>query len=243
MTNQSDNSTLTLIIPAYNEEKRLPVFLDSVVEYIQNHSSDISEILLVDDGSTDNTIRVATQYQTKIPTLRILKQPHNQGKGAAIARGVAEAAGNWIVFIDADGATPISELPKMRQALSQAQVAVGNRWMSGADVYRSSLFRHASGWIYKTYMGFFGLGGIDTMCGFKGYHYDVAQELFSNLLEKRWLFDTEVAYKVVRHGYTVKNFPISWKSVEGSKLSSVDLIKSGLHVWPLISRIKKSETI
>lgn len=239
MIDQRKTPTLSLVIPAYNEEKRLPEFLGTVATFVKESPNDITEILLVDDGSTDNTVAVARKYQADIPGLRVITQPNNQGKGAAIAKGVSEATGDWIVFMDADGATPISEIPKMRAALVKAQIGVGNRWMKGANVYRSSLFRHVSGWVYKTYMGMFGLGGIDTMCGFKGYHRDVAKDLFADLLEERWLFDTEVAYKAVRRGYTIENFPINWKSVEGSKLSPIDLLKAGGSIWFLIARIKK----
>ena len=95
-----------------------------------------------------------------------------------------------------------------------------------------------AGFSYRQYMRLFGLGQIDTMCGFKGYRKKAAQQLFSTLLEKRWLFDTEIAYKAVRHGYTIINFPIRWQSKDGSKLSTGTLIKSAWQIWPLIARLK-----
>ncbi|MEX1112792.1 MAG: dolichyl-phosphate beta-glucosyltransferase [Candidatus Andersenbacteria bacterium] len=233
--------SLSLIIPAYNEEQRLPVFLETVKTYIDTHPGDIQQLIIVDDGSSDATVSTANKFASRISQMTVLSHQTNKGKGAAIQTGVAHGSCDLIVFMDADGATPISELPKMRQALEKAQVAVGNRWMAGAQVHRSSPFRHISGWVYKTYMSMFGLNGIDTMCGFKGYEAAVAKDLFSNLLEPRWLFDTEVAYKAVKRGYTIKNFPIEWASVEGSKLSSGDLLKSALSIWPLIQRIKKEK--
>lgn len=231
--------SLSLIIPAYNEEKRLPPFLQSIVGYIKDHPDHIQEVIVVDDGSTDQTSSVAQSFSRELPSFTLVQQEKNQGKGAAIQAGVGQAVGDLIVFIDADGATPITQLPAMRQALEEAQIAVGNRWMKDARVHRSSPFRHLSGWVYKTYMSLFGLSGIDTMCGFKGYTVDVARDLFKDLLEPRWLFDTEIAYKAVKRGYTVKNFPIEWKAVDGSKLSSYELLKSALLIWPLIQRIKK----
>lgn len=228
---------VSIIIPAYNEEKRLGVFLESIVNYTNRRQQDIHEIIVVDDGSTDATISVTEEFASRLP-LHVLKHNQNKGKGAAVQTGIMAANGDYIVFIDADGATPISELPKMTDALSQTQIAVGNRWMVDAQTERHSLLRKLSGLIYRKYMSLFGLGKIDTMCGFKGYHRDVARDLFSNLIEERWLFDTEIAYKAVKAGYTIKNFPIKWESKDGSKLDTLTLIKTAFQIWPLIRKIK-----
>jgi dolichyl-phosphate beta-glucosyltransferase len=232
----------SLIIPAYNEDKRLGAFLDSISDYNKQHPNDIQEILVVDDGSQDKTFDVAIKFAGDLP-IRIIKHKHNKGKGAAVKTGVMSATADYIVFIDADGATPITELPKMLSALSEAQIGIGNRWLPGSQTERSSFLRKLSGYTYRQYMGLFGLGKIDTMCGFKGYHRDVAKSLFSHLLEQRWLFDTEIAYKAVDAKYTIKNFPIKWRSMDGSKLSTATLITSGLKIWPLIRRIKSHLSI
>lgn len=234
---------VSLVIPAYNEEKRLPGFLDTVIEYAQQHPQHIAEVLIVDDGSKDATHSIATAYADKLPGGKVLQHEKNRGKGAAVQTGVLAATAEYIVFIDADGATPVHELPKMVEALASAQIAVGNRWMKDSQAHRSTWLRHLAGWVYKTYMAMFGLGGIDTMCGFKGYHRAVAQDLFKNLVDQRWLFDTEIAYKAVRKKYSIKNFPIEWESKEGSKLSSFDLFKSALGIWPLIQKIKKDKIL
>lgn len=228
--------TTSLIIPAYNEEKRLGAFLQSVADYINQPGQKISEIIVVDDGSTDTTASMAGKFSQRLP-LKILQHEKNRGKGAAIRTGVMAASGDYIIFMDADGATPITELPKMLQALSTADVAVGNRWMAGAKTTRHSLLRKLSGFIYRQYMSLFGLGQIDTMCGFKGYRRDVAHRLFGSLQEERWLFDAEVAYKAVQSGYTIKNFPIIWESKDGSKLNAKTLIKTAFQIWPLIRKI------
>ncbi|MCH8748189.1 glycosyltransferase family 2 protein [Patescibacteria group bacterium] len=232
---------LSLVIPAFNEEQRLGSFLASISSYAARHRNQLREILVVDDGSTDRTVAVAKSYQSRLPGLKILHHQKNQGKGAAVKTGVMAARGDTIVFIDADGATPITELPKMITALTQADIAVGNRYMPGAKTDRGSSLRSLSGWVYRTYMKLFGLGAIDTMCGFKGYQRQVARDLFNPLLESRWLFDTEIAYKSVRRGYRTKNFPIRWTSMAGSKLDTKTLIKSALLIWPLVQKIKKNE--
>ena len=228
--------SISLIIPAYNEEKRLGVFLQSIVDY-SNQQQGIREIIVVDDGSTDATVSVAEKFSRRLP-LRVLRHVINKGKGTAVRTGVMAARGDCVIFMDADGATPITELPKMTDALKEAQVAIGNRWMAGSQTYRHSLLRKLAGFIYRQYMSFFGLGQIDTMCGFKGYHSAIARKLFSNLQEERWLFDAEVAYKAVRAGYTIENFPIKWESKDGSKLDTKTLLKTAFKIWPLINKIK-----
>jgi glycosyltransferase involved in cell wall biosynthesis len=230
----------SLIIPAYNEEKRLAPFLETVMAYVKQHPADLMEVLVVDDGSRDQTPEIASAFQKRDPRIRIIQLTPNQGKGAAVAAGVAAAAGNPIIFIDADGATPITELPKMLAALQVSDIAVGNRWLSGATSERHSPLRWLSGLVYRNYMKIFGLGHIDTMCGFKGYQQAVAKTLFQDLLEKRWLFDTEVAYKAKQRGYSVTSIPIRWTSQDGSKLSTFTLFKSALQIWPLIRRLRRA---
>ncbi len=230
---------LSLIIPAYNEEKRLSPFLDSIIDYTTTQTEDIFEVIIIDDGSSDDTFSLAQAYASKLPGGKVIRHKQNKGKGGAIQTGVKAATGDVIVFMDADGATPITELPHMILALQENQVGIGNRWLTNSHAEKSTLLRHFAGWVYKTYMSMFGLGGIDTMCGFKGYQKDVADKLFTNLIDKRWLFDAEIAYKAVRNKYTIKNFPIEWHSVDGSKLSSMDLIKSALGIFPLIQKVKQ----
>jgi dolichyl-phosphate beta-glucosyltransferase len=232
---------ISLVIPAYNEAQRLGPFLREVAAYVQRHRGDFREVIVVNDGSKDNTVAVAEKYRQSLPILRILNVTKNRGKGAAIRAGVLAARGDVVVFMDADGATPIGEMPKMIRALEQGDIGVGNRWMKGARTERHSPLRRLSGWIYRTYMRLFGLGRVDTMCGFKGYRQATARELFQDLLEERWLFDTEIAYKARRRGLTVINFPIRWESKDGSKLSTKTLIASAWRVTPLIRAVKRQE--
>lgn len=232
---------VSLVIPAYNEEQRLPPFLDSIVSFSAAHREVLQEVIVVNDGSTDKTAEVASAYEGKIPGYQVMTILPNQGKGAAVQAGVMAAVGGYVVFMDADGATEIDELPKMINALQKSQIGIGNRWMKGAETERHSFLRAFSGWSYRTYMRLFGLGSIDTMCGFKGYHRNVARDLFDKLIDKRWLFDTEIAYKAVKRKYTITNFPIRWESKDGSKLKTSTLVKSALHIWPLIRSIDKQE--
>lgn len=232
---------LSLIIPAYNEEERIVPFLLSIATYCTNNPDQISEVIVVDDGSKDATALVAKAAGAAIPGMRVISLSPNQGKGAAIQRGVMESQGDIVVFMDADGATDIMELPKMIEALKNADVAIGNRWMDGAVTQRHSPLRAISGFVYRNYMKLFSLGDIDTMCGFKGYKIFVAKDLYKDLREMRWLFDTEIAYRAVQRGYAIKNFPIVWESKDGSKLDTFTLLKSAVQIFPLIRSIWAEE--
>lgn len=233
--------SLSLIIPAYNEEERIVPFLLSIAAYCKQHPEDISEVIVVDDGSKDATARVAKESGGNLPNMRVISLPQNRGKGAAVQEGVLAASGDMIVFMDADGATGIEELPSMIVALKNSDVAIGNRWMEGAKTERHSLLRAISGFVYRNYMKLFGLGDVDTMCGFKGYSASAAKDLYASLREMRWLFDTEIAYRAIQRGYRINNFPIAWESKDGSKLSTSTLFASALNIFPLIVSIRKEE--
>ncbi len=231
--------TISLVIPAYNEEKRLGSFLSSIADFLIKTDTRIDEIIVVNDGSTDRTSDVAAAYQETLPQLKMLTHAMNRGKGAAVQTGVLAARGDLIVFTDADGATPITELHKIVAALQLSDMAVGNRWMSGAKTTRHSPLRRISGFVYRTYMRLFGLGAIDTMCGFKGFRRAVARDLFARLEELGWLFDAEICYRAVRAGCRLTNFPIRWESQDGSKLDTTTLLKTSLQIWPLIQRLRR----
>jgi glycosyltransferase involved in cell wall biosynthesis len=233
--------SLTLILPAWNEERRLPPFLSSVATFLKTHPALVDEVIVVDDGSTDRTAEVAKSFGAELPGLRVISHERNLGKGAAVRTGILEARSDNVVFMDADGATPVEELPKMAQALAQSDIGIGHRWLKGAATTRHSPLRRLGGWIYRSYMGLFGLGHVDTMCGFKGYRRTVATDLYANLLETGWLFDTEVAYRAVRKGYRITSFPIRWASQEGSKLSARTLVLSAFRIWPLVRRVNRNE--
>lgn len=229
--------TVSLIIPAYNEEGRLPTFLEDLATFFREAPpKTFTEVVVVDDGSTDRTSAVAETFTARLP-LRVIRLAGNRGKGAAVRTGVLQTRSDAIVFMDADGATAPAELPKLLAALERAPIAVGNRWLSESRVEGRDPFRAFSGWIYRTYVGFFGLRGIDTMCGFKGFRSDVARVLFESLREERWLFDTEIMLRARRRGYAMETVPIHWTSKHGSKLNLSALIRSTFHIPFLALRV------
>ena len=233
--------SISLVIPAYNEEKRIVPFLASIAAYAATHPHAITEVIVVDDGSTDATLPVATQAGSSIPGSALISQHQNMGKGAAVKTGVMAATSDYIVFMDADGATDINQLPKMTAALDGYDIAIGSRWLDGSVMERHSWLRSLSGYMNRAYMKLFGFGDIDTMCGFKGYKAAIARDLYNDLQEHRWLFDTEIAYRALCRKYSIHNFPIAWESKDGSKLSTATLIASAFSIFPLMMSIKKQE--
>lgn len=232
--------TVSLIIPAYNEALRLAPFLESLVAHRATHADALNEVIVVDDGSTDGTAAVAESFADRLP-LKLIRHARNRGKGAAVRTGVFAATGEGIVFMDADGATPATELPKMTHALLTADVAIGNRWLPGAHTVRRSWQRRLAGWVYRQYMRLFGLAATDTMCGCKAYRRAVARDLFEHLTDERWLFDTEVTFKAVRRGFRVVNIPIHWEAKAGSKLSAMTMVRCALAIWPLVRKVRANE--
>lgn len=229
--------TVSLIIPAYNEAERLPAFLEDLVTFFRKAPpGTFLEVMVVDDGSTDRTTAVAKTFTNRLP-LRVIRLAENRGKGAAVRTGVLQTHSDAIVFLDADGATAPTELPKLLAALQRVPIAVGNRWMRESHVEDREPFRAVSGWIYRTYVDLFGLRGIDTMCGFKGFRRDAAHALFATLREERWLFDTEIMLRARRRGYAIENVPIRWTSKHGSKLNLRALIRSTFQIPFLAARV------
>jgi glycosyltransferase involved in cell wall biosynthesis len=200
------------------------------------HGTLVTEVLVVDDGSTDGTAAVAERFTAHLP-LRVIRLSENRGKGAAVREGVLAASGDAVVFMDADGATPPDVLAAMAQALNTFPVVVGNRWITGSHVRDREPFRAFSGWVYRTYVGLFGLRGIDTMCGFKGFRHEVARSLFEHLLHERWLFDTEVMLRARHRKIPIGRVPISWTSKHGSKLHPSVLVRAFFEIPFLALRV------
>lgn len=230
--------TVSLIIPAYNEERRLPAFLQELSAFNEKHRSLLDEVLVVDDGSADRTANIAQSFADRLP-LRIIRFPRNRGKGAAVRAGVLEARSDTVIFMDADGATSPDELPKLVRALEHAPIVVGNRWMHGSRVEERETFRALSGWVYRTYVGFFGLRDVDTMCGFKGFRRNVACALFDRLYDERWLFDMEVMLRARRRGHAIASIPITWTSKHGSKVRPSVLVRSCVQIPFLAARVRR----
>lgn len=229
--------TVSLIIPAYNEEERLPRFLEALATFLAANPNLLQEVLIVDDGSHDRTTEVATRFRDRLPGFRVLRHSQNRGKGAAVQLGVNAARSDAVLFIDADGATAPQELPNIIAHLDHAPIVVGHRWTTGAVAHGQTPLRSISSHMLRLSMTIFGLGDTDTMCGCKAFRRDIAVRLFHPLLSGRWLFDQEVLFRARLLGIPTANIPIHWTSQRGSKLRLSTLVRSALELPVLLLRV------
>jgi glycosyltransferase involved in cell wall biosynthesis len=223
--------SISIVIPAYNEQIRLPDTLRRVERYLQESGWNFHEILVVDDGSADGTADAATEFAKTNPNVRVLRNPGNRGKGFSVRHGMLEAHGHWRLFSDADLSTPIEELEKLWCALESGndQIAIGSRALDRSLIgVHQPGHRETMGRIFNSVMrAATGLAISDTQCGFKLFRGDVAEEVFSRQRLERFGFDAEVLYIAARRGYGIAEVPVRWNHVEGSKVGML----SGLHAF------------
>jgi glycosyltransferase involved in cell wall biosynthesis len=217
---------LSIVIPAYNEETRLPPTLRTVRAYLESSPYADAEIVVVDDGSRDGTAALVETFAGQDRRIRLLRNPGNRGKGYSVRHGMLEARGEWILFSDADLSAPIAELSKLMDAAREhkAQVAVGSR-----DLDRSLVGVHQSRW-REIAGSFFNLvmravtwlPFSDTQCGFKLYHRDAARVVFARQRLEGFGFDVEDLYIARVRGFRAIEVPVRWNNVEGTKVSLVN---------------------
>jgi dolichyl-phosphate beta-glucosyltransferase len=223
----SDRPHLTIVLPAYNEEARLPASLERVIAFLGAQPY-ASELIVSDDGSTDSTPDIVRRIAETGPSpenvgARLVRAPQNAGKGAAIRRGVLEARGEYVFFMDADLATPPEDLAQLLARLeSDADVAIGSRIQpDGSDMRASQpLQRRLAGKLF-TFMrkAMRVLPEIDdTQCPLKGFRADAARAIFNETRLTGWIFDAEVLYVARSLGYRIASLPVRWQHVEGSRL-------------------------
>lgn len=216
-----DRPDLTIVIPAYNEAARLPVALPILLDHVAGRSGH-TEILLVDDGSSDDTVRVANNLLGKVPHAGVLRLGRHLGKGAAVRSGVAHASGHQIMFMDADMATDLAYLDPLLAALDHTQVAIGSRGAPGAvtnGLTPSSDATHRA--FNQLARSTTGMTLIDFQCGFKAFRGPAAKLLFHLLHEKGYAFDVELLAMANRIGYGIIEVPVHWQAVRGSHVRIV----------------------
>jgi dolichyl-phosphate beta-glucosyltransferase len=226
--------TLTLVLPAYNEEARLGSALDELFGYLHRRGEQARDgrpgsevlphfvhVLVVDDGSTDGTAALVTaRPEHATGELELLTVPHG-GKGAAVRAGMLHAAGDLVVFTDADMATPPDELVPLVAALQTADAAYGSRIQPDGSDMRASQprWRRALGRTFHLLASAWVVGPVqDTQCGFKGFHRDVARDVFARQKVTSIVFDVEVIFLARRRGYTHAVVPIRWADRRGSRM-------------------------
>ena len=220
--------SMTIVLPAYNEQSRIGSALDELFDYLDAPVVDgvrpQIDVLVVDDGSTDRTAdlvneRVAARDPVAAK-LHLMTVPH-AGKGAAVRAGMLAAEGDLVVFADADMATPPSELPKLTDALKDADVALGSRIQpDGSDMRASQpAYRRFLGGVFHLLASIWVVGDVkDTQCGFKGFTHEAAQDLFARQKVTSIVFDVELIHLARRRGYRIAVVPIRWQDVRGSRM-------------------------
>jgi dolichyl-phosphate beta-glucosyltransferase len=214
--------SLSFIVPAYNEEGRLGESLSRLIEFSARQRYAV-EIVVVDDGSADRTAEIAREAAQRLPegvSLRLLQHERNRGKGAAVRTGALAAAGDVILYLDADLATPPEETPKLLEALAAgADVAAGSRVQPGGFDLRASqpAWRRIGGRLFAFGRKRLLLSDVeDTQCGFKAFRREAAQAIFPRQRLDRWAFDAELLFLARRLGLSVRQVPVAWRHVEGS---------------------------
>jgi dolichyl-phosphate beta-glucosyltransferase len=211
----------SLILPALNERERLPPYLAEIRLHLESEFGGQYEVIVVDDGSTDGMAETVTATFADWAQLRIERFPKNEGKGAAVRAGMLAAVGELLLFADADGATPIAEEVRLREALCRgADLAVGSRLLTSPEVQcHRTRFR---AWIGRAFASLartvLDVPVRDTQCGFKMLRYEVAQRLFGAMDENGYLFDLELLLLAERCGYRVAEVPVNWKDVPDSRM-------------------------
>lgn len=212
---------LSIIIPAHNEANRLPRTLEQIFKYLkaQNYSS---EVVVVENGSSDNTLELATQFIKDHSNL-VVVQEHQKGKGNAVRRGMLVAHGEYRFICDADLSMPIEDLAKFLPPVSgDFDIAIGSREAPGAIRYNEPPYRHIGGRAINLAIRFFILPGLqDTQCGFKCFRAETTQMLFEQQTQMGWSFDIELLYLARRKKLRIREIPIHWYFDAGSKVNAI----------------------
>lgn len=218
-----DNIYLSVIIPAFNEEKRLSNTLTKVFHYLDSKDFK-SEVVVVDDGSTDKTNEIASDFQKKRSNLTLLRNQKNSKKGYSVKRGVFHANGEYVLYSDADLSTPIEELEKFYKWIEEGYdviIAARNLPESKKEI-KQPIHREVGGYIYRKLNRLLFRHGLhDTQCGFKCFKKEVAQELFKRQTVFDFAFDIEILVLALLMGYTIHEVPVIWRNADHTRLNFV----------------------
>jgi glycosyltransferase involved in cell wall biosynthesis len=229
--------TYSIVIPAYNESARIRATLDRVLAHIAERRWN-AEVLVVNDGSRDDTAAIIQQYAATHPGLRLLENPGNRGKGFSVRNGMLHAGGEILLFSDADLSSPIEEADKLFAALKAgADVAIGSRWLRAElQTQRQSLHRQLFGRIFNFALRLIlGLPYRDTQCGFKAFNRRAALAIFPLQHIERWGFDPEILFLARKFGMRVQEIPVQWAHSEGTRINP---LRDGIRMFVEILRIR-----
>jgi len=233
---------LSIIIPAYNEERRLPKTVLEIESYLKNQNYEY-EIIVVSDGSKDKTANVVRDLQGKIPSLKLIDNKENHGKGFVVRQAMLEAKGDFRLFTDADNSTSVEQVEKMFPFLQNGyDIVIGSRDVKGAVLSPPQPWqRRFVGNVFNLFTQFIvGLWGIwDTQCGFKCLSRKATEDILPKCKIDRWAFDPEILKLGKKMGYKIKEVPIVWKNDAESKVKIKGMIKMGFELleirWNLMT--------
>jgi len=231
---------LSVVIPAYNEERRLPPYLSGIVAYLEAQPFS-SEIIIVDDGSRDGTAEMVERFAAENPRIRLIRFEQNKGKGYAVKTGMLKACGTLRLFTDADGATPITEMAQLKKAIEAgADAAVGSRALrDDSHTVKTRFHRKLMGTVFNFIVRTLTVKGInDTQCGFKLFTAEAANAAFPLQRIHDFGFDVEVLYICQKKGFRIVEAPVNWTDIPGTK---VRLIRDSLRMFKDLVKIRVND--
>ena len=211
----------SIVIPAYNERARIIATLDSVVACLREKQWDM-EVIVVNDGSSDETASLVRDFARTAPEVRLMENPSNRGKGYSVRNGLLHAHGEVVMFSDADLSAPIEEAERLFAAIQGgADIAIGSRWLATSrQTHRQPLYRQVFGRCFNMLTrAIMRLPYADTQCGFKAFTREAAQTVFQLQTIERWGFDPEILFIARKRGYKVVEVPVSWAHDARSRIS------------------------
>jgi glycosyltransferase involved in cell wall biosynthesis len=229
--------TYSIVIPAYNESARILATLRSVVSCIHERGWS-AEVIVVDDGSRDQTAQIVRAFAYNSPEVRLVQNPVNRGKGFSVRSGILQALGEVVMFTDADLSAPIEEAEGLFDAIAGgADIAIGSRWLATSrQTIRQPLYRQLFGRCFNGVTRLImGLPYADTQCGFKAFTRAAAQTVFQLQTIERWGFDPEILFIARKRGYCVAEVPVSWAHDERSRMS---YLKDGMRMLEDIAIVR-----
>jgi len=233
---------LSVVIPAYNEEKRLPKTLKEISSYLEKQNYDY-EIIVVNDGSKDKTAEIIKELISEIKNLKLIDNKENCGKGFVVRQGLLEAKGEYRLFTDADNSTPISEIEKFFPYFKKGyDIVIGSRDIKGAIIKNPQpLYRRILGDIFsllsRIIVGYWGIK--DSQCGFKAFTAKAANDILPKCRINRFAFDPEIIKLAKKMNYKIKEVPIIWENEPHTKVDFKNTIKMGIDLliikWNLLT--------
>lgn len=238
----SEETYMSIILPAYNEENRLGPTLTRIGEYLDTKNW-AAEIIVVDDGSKDRTVDLVKEWMKKDVRIKLVRNPENKGKGFSVRNGMSRATGRYRLFSDSDLSTPIEELDKLLSYIGgRVDITIGSRSIEGSDVQVKQVFyRVLMGKIFNLIVRIlFHTKMRDTQCGFKLFTREAAEDVFPKAVVNRFGFDVEVLFLAEKLGYKVQEVPVVWINSEESKVSAVrDSIDMFIDLFRIRMRLRK----